>query len=299
MKKALLSGMILIFFVASISAQQQVPNGGFENWTDSGLGYEDPDGWDTPNESTLVTGVFTVTKSDTVSTGNYSAKLKSRLLVGEYVSPGVVTLGEFVVDFLTQTATFEGGIPFTDKPIALKGDFKNFPAANDSTIVMAIFTEYLEAKGKTDTIGLGIMYANDVVADWTSFSVPISFFNDHDPDTMNIIVVSSNMFSPNKDSYMFIDNFAFEYEAGIDDLENIVETNIFPNPASDKISFTFGKKINANLNIYSNDGQQVYSGIVNGTDQTIDVSNFAAGAFYFGVFEKNKKISSGQFVISR
>ena len=299
MKKALLSGMILIFFVASISAQQQVPNGGFENWTDSGLGYEDPDGWDTPNESTLVTGVFTVTKSDTVSTGNYSAKLKSRLLVGEYVSPGVVTLGEFVVDFLTQTATFEGGIPFTDKPIALKGDYKNFPAANDSTVVMAIFTEYLEAKGKTDTIGLGIMYTNNVVADWTSFSMPISFFNDHDPDTMNIIVVSSNMFSPNKDSYMFIDNFAFEYEAGIDDLENIVETNIFPNPANDKMSFTFGKKINASLNIYSNDGQQVYSSVVSGTDQTIDVSNFAVGTYYFGVFEKNKKISSGQFVISR
>ena len=299
MKKTLLSGMILIFFVASISAQQQVPNGGFENWTDSGLGYEDPNGWDTPNEYTYVTGVFTVTKSDTVSTGNYSAKLKSRLLVGEYVSPGVVTLGEFVVNFLTQTATMEGGIPFTDRPLALNGDYKNFPAANDSTVVMAIFTEYLEAKGKTDTIGLGIMYTNNVVADWTSFSVPISFFNNHDPDTMNIIVVSSNMFSPNKDSYMFIDNFAFEYEAGIDDLENIVETSIFPNPASDKISFTFGKKINANLNIYSNDGQQVYSGIVNGTDQTIDVSNFAAGAFYFGVFEKNKKISSGQFVISR
>ena len=299
MKKTLLTGTILIFLVVSISAQQQILNGSFENWTDSGLGYEDPNSWDTPNESTLITTVFTVTKSDDASTGNYSAKLESKLLIGEYVSPGVVTLGEFVVDFLTQTATMEGGIPFTDRPIALNGDYKNFPAANDSTLVMVIFTEYLEVKGKTDTIGLGIMYAADVVANWTSFSVPIAFFNDHDPDTMNIIVVSSNMFSPNKDSYMFIDNLTLEYEAGIDDLENIVETNVFPNPANDKLSFTFGEKVNAHLNIYSIDGQQIYNDVVNGINQTVDVSNFAAGTYYFSVFEKNKKISSGQFVISR
>ena len=299
MKKSLLFGIMLVFLVAFISAQQQVPNGDFEYWTVDTTGYSDPEGWATPNESTLLLQVFTVTKSDDASTGDYSAKLESKLVFDPFVSPGVVTLGEFIVDYMTQTATIEGGIPFTDRPIALNGDYKNFPAANDSTIVMAIFTEYLEVKGKTDTIGLGVMYTGDVVADWTSFSVPISFFNDNDPDTMNIIVVSSNMFSPNKDSYMFIDNLAFEYEAGIDDFENIVETSVFPNPANDKLSFAFGEEVNANLNIYSNDGQQTYSGIVSGTDHTIDVSDLAAGIYYFSVFEKNKKISSGQFVISR
>lgn len=298
MKKTLLPAMMLIFFVASVSAQQ-IPNGGFENWTEDTLGYSNPVDWATPNESTLILQQFTVTQSSDASTGDYSAKLESKLLVGEFISPGVVTIGEFIVDIPTATASIEGGIPFTGRPIALNGDFKNFPAANDSTVVMAIFTEYIEAKGKTDTLGIGAMYTTDVIADWTSFSIPIVFFNDHDPDTMNIFVISSNMISPNKDSYMYIDNLTLEYEAGIEDLENIVNTSIFPNPASDKLSFSFGEKINASLNIYSNDGQQVYSGLINGTDQSIDVSNFAAGTYYFGVFEKNRKISSGQFIISR
>lgn len=299
MKKTLLSGMLLIFFVASISAQEQVPNGDFENWTNPGLGYDDPDGWATPNESTSLLQIFTVTKNDTVSTGDYSARLKTKLIFDPFISPGVVTLGEFIVDIPTATATIEGGIPFIDRPLALTGSYKNFPVANDSTMIMVLFTEYLEVKGERDTIGIGVMYTGDVIADWTNFSVPIVFFNEHDPDTMNIIVVSSNMITPKINSYMYIDNFAFEYEAGIYDVENIVKTSVFPNPANDKLSFAFGEEVNARLNIYSKAGQQVYSGIVSGTDQSIDVSNFAAGAYYFSVFEKNIKISSGQFVISR
>jgi hypothetical protein len=303
MKKTLLFTLIFTISFGSIFSQQ-IPNGSFEYWTDT-LGFDIPISWDNPNATLSLFSLFPVTKSDDAAHGNYSAKLESKLLTvaqGDFVIPGVITLGEFKVDFLNFSATLVGGIQFPDsidRPEVLTGSYKNYPAANDFTMVTAIFTKYREVNGKRDTIGGGAMFFPDEVDTWTNFSIPIEFYTEDQPDTFNIIVVSSNILFPNKDSYMFIDNLAFQPWAGIDDIEIVVETSVFPNPANDKLSFVFGKKINASLNIYNNDGQQIYSGVVNGTDQTIDVSSFAAGTFYFGVFEKNKKISSGQFVISR
>lgn len=46
MKRTLLP---LSFLFIAGAAFAQIPNGGFENWTPSGLGYEDPDSWITWN----------------------------------------------------------------------------------------------------------------------------------------------------------------------------------------------------------------------------------------------------------
>ena len=299
MKKSLLIGTFSFFITASMMGQQQMPNGGMENWENPGLGYEDPVDWQTPNESTLITTIFTTTKSTDAAVGQYSAKLESKLLAGQFVSPGVITLGKFTVDYYNNTAYLTGGIPFTDRPLSLKGSYKNYPAVNDSTLIVVIFTEYVASKGKTDTIGMGIMFGTETVDAWTIFNVPITFFNDHDPDTMNMHVVSSNMINPDKDSYMYIDNLSFEYPAGIGDIENTVETSIFPNPAIDHITFSFEKELQADLKIFSNEGQLVYTGNISGAKYQADLGELASGTYYYSLFDKSVKISSGKFVISK
>lgn len=299
MKKSLLFGLLSFVIAVSLMGQAQMPNGDLEIWENMGLGFEDPEFWQTPNESTLITTIFTVTKSTDAAMGMYSAKLESKLLAGEFVSPGVITLGHFIVDYINNTAYLTGGIPFTDRPLALNGSYKNFPAANDSTLITVIFTKYFPTKGKSDTIGFGIMFGTETVDTWTNFHIPITFFVELEPDTMNLHVVSSNMLNPNKDSYMFVDALAFEYEAGIGDIENTVSAKIYPNPANDKISFTFEKEVKAELKIFNNEGQTVLNTTIAGTEQQIDVSKLSVGTYFYGLFEKNKKISSGQFVISR
>jgi hypothetical protein len=134
---------------------------------------------------------------------------------------------------------------------------------------------------------------------WTSFNAPIAYLSEDTPDTMNVFVVSSNMLNLQPGSIMYVDNFSFEYPAGIGDVEQTVNTSIFPNPASNKVSFSFSEEVSGSLNIYSNDGHLVYSQIMNGTKHSTDVSSFAAGTYYFGLYEGNKKISSGQFLINR
>lgn len=303
MKRTLLFGLLISISCGLVfSQEEQVPNGGFETWETHFLGFETPVGWDNPNAGLYLFGLTPVTPSADAAEGNFSAFLESQLLSvtdGEFVIPGVVTLGEFVIDYVNLTATLEGGIPFTDRPLALKGSYKNYPAAGDSTMIVAIFTKWMSAKGKRDTIGFGGMFPKETVDTWTNFSIPINFKNEEAPDTMNVNVVSSNMVIPNKDSYMYIDALSFEYPAGINDQEVMVETNVFPNPASDKITFTFEKEVQAELHIYSNDGQMVLSTTVDGITSELDLSNLASGTYYYAAYEKSKKISSGKIIINK
>ena len=192
---------------------EQMPNGDMELWTDLGLGYEDPDDWQTPNASTTILQIYSTTKSTDAAQGTYSAKLETKS-VGGFNTPGVITLGKFNVDYVNFTAYLTGGIPFTEKPTSLSGSFKNLPAAGDSTLIIVYFTKYNTAESKTDTIGLGVKFNTETIASWTEFSIPINYFNAEEPDTMNLHVVSSNMLNPQEGSTMYIDNLVFGYPEG-------------------------------------------------------------------------------------
>lgn len=303
MKKTLLFGFILSFLFGAVFAQEPVPNGSFENWETHALGtFDNPTGWDTPNASVSLADTINVRKSDDAIDGDYSVKMETIVLsLGpvDFITPGVITLGKFEVDYVNNTATFEGGVPFTSRPLALKGSMKNMPAAGDFAMVGAIFTKYNAAEGKRDTIGGGLLTVPETYTDWTSFSMPIQFGVSDNPDTINIYALSSNIMAPAAGGVTYLDNLSFEYEAGIADLGNTVETSIFPNPASDNITFRFEEELDARLNIYSTDGQMVYKGEVSGSETSLDVSSYANGTYYFAVYEENKKVSSGQFLISR
>ena len=300
MKQTLLFGILFTFLFTGVFAQQQVPNGDFENWETHALGFDFPTGWDTPNTDLYPADTLNVRLSNDAAHGSFSALLETILVASVFVTPGALTLGDFLVDYATNTATFEGGIPFTDRPLALKGSIKNYPAANDSSMVTVLFTKYSTTKGQRDTIGFGTKSFSETLDNWTNFSIPIYFADTVSiPDTMNIIVISSNITLPINGGHMFIDNLAFEYPAGIADIGNTVETNLFPNPASNNITFRFGEDLNAELNVYGSDGQLMLRAAVKGEELSIDVSNYVSGTYYFALIEENKKISSGQFLISR
>lgn len=302
MKKTLLFGLLISFTIGSVFSQQQIPNGGFETWETHALGYENPVGWDNPNAVLSLFALTPVTPSTDAAVGNFSALLESKLLSTggvDFVIPGVVTLGTFVVDYINNTANLVGGIPFTDRPIALKGSYKNYPAAGDSTMIVAIFTRWVPAKGKRDTIGFAGMFPKATISTWTNFSIPINFFTEDAPDSMNINIVSSNMIVPNKDSYMFIDNLSFEYPAGIHEQDFLVETSVFPNPATDKVSFSFEKDIRAEIQIFNNEGQIVYTTFVDGNKQEADLSQLSSGTYFYTVLEGNKKLNSGKIILNK
>ena len=94
-------------------------------------------------------------------------------------------------------------------------------------------------------------------------------------------------------------DLAFEYEAGIGDVEESIASSVFPNPANESLSFVFDEEVEAELRIFNNNGQLVQQITVSGKELHTDVSDLTAGNYYYGLFDKNRKIGSGQFVISR
>ena len=123
--KQVFAGIIFFSFVFIFQSQGQtpIPNGDFENWV-SYNGYQNPQYWDSPNQSislALPFGTQVVTKSTDHESGSYSARLESKQLTfPSIIVPGVITLGTLTIDIFNQTYSISGGTPINDKPTHLK-----------------------------------------------------------------------------------------------------------------------------------------------------------------------------------
>jgi hypothetical protein len=216
---------ILLIVAMAITAfglnAQIIPNADFENWTGN-----IPDEWDTSNENIMGMVQFTNVTPETgdVASGTTAAKVanttESIIVVGDITLPGILTLGDFILDIQAQTGGIEGGIPFTYRPIQLKGYFKSAPVGGDKPMIGVGLSKWDEVAGQRDTIGYGQMYFDQTVDTWTEFTIDIEWTSTELPDTMNIIVSATDLLEGGgvfvDGSTIWVDNFSFEYEVGED-----------------------------------------------------------------------------------
>jgi hypothetical protein len=309
MKKHLLFFIAIIFISFQLQAQSyynndSVPDPGFEKWINNPNPpyepYEDLEYWGTPNEFTSLAGVITVTKDTDTTYGNFAARLETKYIL-TFKVPGVVTLGEIKVDIITAGAEITGGIPFTRKPLRLKGYFKYQPHNNDTCVVIVLLTKFIPAKGKRDTLGAGSFFSGDTISEWTEFTAEVQYFNEEIPDSLNIIFSSSyNYYDAVPGSVMWIDNLVFEGNEGIaPDIIPKVKVNVYPNPATDNITFDLEEDPEeGEIIIYNTEGRQVYSGEVKQQRFTIDITGLTTGNYYYQLIDGSVRVSSGSFVIS-
>lgn len=227
MKTTFLS--IIIFGTISVICAQQMPNASFELWTGS-----TPDNWDTSNELILTTQYQTVQKETVnVQHGSFAAKVTTEtryvLFVGNVTLPGILTLGDFILNFSTQEAEIKGGIPFTGKPTALNGYYKATQFQGDSAFIGVGFSKWNSSTNHRDTIGLGLMYFKQSISTWTPFSIPITWNSTDSPDSCNIMIVSSDVLNLSTfvtGSTIWVDNLSFEYPVSVGGNVTGTSTNI-------------------------------------------------------------------------
>jgi hypothetical protein len=209
MKKFLL--ILLIALPCALPAQQ-IPNGNFENWTQS-ANYADPTGWDTPNYISSTLGVIIVSKETSiVQNGSFSAKIQTKSVLGTPV-PGLLTLGDFNINLSTFEATITGGTPFTAKPEALHGYFQYEPVFNDEALIGIIM---LKQNGNNwDTIADGNFTTSANVLIWTPFTAVLNYSSTETPTHMNIIILSSDRSAPQPNSTLYVDNLTLSYPASV------------------------------------------------------------------------------------
>ncbi len=250
--------VLFLIFISRCALTQDIPNYDLENWIMQS-GSEIPESWDTPNSITNVAPFYvsTVTKSNDSYSGNYAARLET-LSILTFNIPGLITLGDFSIDLGTMQPSIEGGISFNKRPEALNGYFKYQTPGNDSALLAIILFEGID----NDTVGAGVLFQNSNINDYQLFSIPITYYNEKNPEIINIIAISSSAETPVLNSTLFIDSLFLTYPPTQTDHRSAFGSiSSFPNPFHEYIQIDINapfKSTPLSVSIFNMFGDCVY-----------------------------------------
>ena len=232
--KKIFTTLFALAYVA-FSFAQSIPDSTFESWT-SGK----PTGWDATNISMGLSVVTVTQETTTPQSGTSSVKMETKSLIGITV-PGLITLGHINVG---NPSTITGGLPFPYIPSSLKGYYKGTPATGDQGFIGVGLSKLVG--GVRDTIGQGYAYFPTATAVWTPFEIPITWSIIDTPDSLNIIIASSDPTptgTPVVGSLFWVDSLYFYYDPNVATVDNsklkFEVSHCYPNPFSNETTINF------------------------------------------------------------
>ncbi|HIF15541.1 MAG TPA: T9SS type A sorting domain-containing protein [Bacteroidetes bacterium] len=295
---------IIALFVLSINminaqnTQSSIPNMDFENWS-GGL----PVNWDVSNENIM--GVqFTTASQDNSGafSGSSAIKLESQeqyiFIVGNTTLPGLATLGDFYIDLASQDGGVRyAGIPFTSRPTAFKAHYKTAPASGDQAYFLVTFTKWNSSTQTSDTIGKAKLTQPATINSWTALNLPITWTSTDAPDSMNIILSSSDVGAGNyiATSKLWVDNLSFEYVVtGEEELLIDNTIRVYPNPVKDQINIEFEENSENNLiQLVDLSGKILKEVKAEGNKNiSIDMSAYSKGTYLLNIFNPSSVINN-------
>jgi hypothetical protein len=275
--------VVSVVLVASSSLIAQIPNAGFESWTNG-----DPDGWTVTNSDPI----FTITQTTSAHSGTYAAH-------GAVFDAGV---GSTLAPIMFSGTSGNEGFPVDQRYGALHGFYKFSPTGGDR-----LFIEVIMQKD-TAAIGVGMYLDTATVTTYREFVANISYVTGDVPDTGWIYIAVTPQSGPftHLGTTFDIDDLSFGPATGVNDLPNgrpasyRLEQN-FPNPfnPSTGIVYDLPEQSNVRLTVYNLIGQQV-AVLVNEAQPAgrykaiFDGSNLTSGMYFYhlsaGNFSQTKKM---------
>lgn len=293
-------GLIMLLFCSvQVFAQTTLPNMDLESWQASASGrYEDPMPttlWATPNYiMDLILGspsTSVVQKSTDRHGGNYAALMKSRTVLGNFVGATLFT-GKLNTSNLTNPIPLLG-VPFTGRPVALKGWMKYTSVNGDSSSMYIKLTRWNSSTNSRETVGFYEDRKYASITSYTAFTLPVAYSTSATPDSVTLVFSSSAGAEQRQGqvgSSLWIDDLVFEYPTGF--LQPIVfenEVNIFPNPANSFIQFTNAEKVNS-VKIFSAKLDEVAEFKSSKSQSRIDISSLAEGNYFIQFYDENNQL---------
>ncbi|MBI5540985.1 MAG: PCMD domain-containing protein [Bacteroidia bacterium] len=251
---------IAFFAFCTLVNAQYINNNGFETWgTTTGA---DPTGWSSPNS--IIAGFMSppvVTKETTdFYSGLNSAKFETKSVFG-YAVPGILTNGTISVNMTsTPPIAVNGGTPFTQRPASFKGYYKYTPSGSDNCLLAAVLLKRNTTTSALDTIAYAQFTNVATVSAWTQFQADFTYNLPDNPDTLQIILISSNPNAAVVGSILKVDELFLEGGTlGLNKHYLQKDVNIFPNPANDivNIQFSYESKSETSVSMFSLVGQKV------------------------------------------
>jgi hypothetical protein len=293
--------VVLFLLAITGSAFAQIPNGGFEYWTNVN-GIACPDSWTTLNGTTISIGDTTCKKGAPGYVGSSYLKLISaQSAFTNSVIPGIATCGGTLNQ---STLSITGGFPFTLRPVSLTGAWQHMVMGNNSTqgFIDVKLTHWDAIQQKRDTIASLYHTLSGMVMSWANFSIALTYdtSNTNTPDTCSVILSASNVTNAGDGDYLYIDNLGFDgYSTGINAPQLTHYVHIFPNPAADEIHVSMDKiDGETKLFIYTLNGILVKTEVLKQNEQKINTVDLSNGCYFALIIDKQRVLNQ-KLIIQR
>jgi hypothetical protein len=239
-----LGKLLLLTSILFTTLQAQIPNPGFEDWTNS-----EPNGWFTTNSPPLIVNISQTSNSHS---GNWAVKGE----VIDFMFP--------IPPYLSTGSLTSPGFPISQKFNRISGYYQFSPVADDHFLVSA--TMGITTPSDTTIIGSGAIAIGDAVSEYTLFSFDIIYFLPGEPNWANIAIsiIDTSCATPGHiGSTMLVDDL--DIIVGVDDSEEnlIVEEYMlrqnYPNPFNPvtKIKYQIAEINFVTLKVYDVLGNEI------------------------------------------
>ena len=270
------------FLAAAVSTTAQIPNAGFEDWTDQDT-YIEPTDWLSYNEVPTVGGP-TVEQGMPGNPGNYHAVITTRQSPGGFSAiQGWLSAG---------IPTGHAGFPFALRPGFLTGQWQYAIQPGDTGQVMVAFTKWNGSV--SEPVGLGTLEVTGTISDWQAFNVPINWLSGDTPDTAYIQIVSSiNFDAPVVGSTVKVDYLAFSGSAGI--AEQAIQQPVFiMNPLANGVLQVTSSEA-GELHFLDGAGRLLSTHSIQGLNTTISIPTLSEGMVLYRFIGRDGRVTSGKW----
>jgi hypothetical protein len=267
--KASVPGSIALLLLTATAHAQDIPNGGFENWTSQGS-YIDPDGWLTSNMvSWSVAGMLTCEQGSPGVVGQHFVKVSDRFLTGAGMEQGSITVGTW--------GSFPA-FPFTERPAALNGFWQYHPVNGGTDgVVSAALTRWNTITGQREYIANAPIHATGEIDAWEAFSSPFLYYSDATPDSA-IVSVQATSATAGDGTSIWVDELSFGNVQAVEESGAPVLFALWPSPATDRLHIDAGSAI-ADVNVLDVCGRTVAWADFDRAAATLEVDGLPAGVY--------------------
>jgi Secretion system C-terminal sorting domain len=275
--------LFTILFVSAMSTAsfaQQLPNVGFENWTNFS-----PNSWGTLDGAFGGLGAYRSFGLQDTTVGNFNGGKSAVKLSQDSTKfppifsslPGILYLGKGAYKNGVVTPSF----PYTKRPDTLFLAYKVQESTNNDTCSMTLVL----TNGASVVLGGKLEFKN-VSNTWQNIYVPLQtlYSSSNNPDTLRLLFTAGQSPSRLRKASLWIDDVYFNAAVtitGIADAPAIVNgVNAYPNPANSTVTVRISQdEIGSPISLYDAQGREVYQGILNSENHAIDTRNLVDGIY--------------------
>ncbi len=282
MKKTI--SLITLICLSWASISQVIPNGNFETWVAG-----EPAEWTTFNSlaSLLFIDAPAVQESPAPE-GNscINISVRTSLLFG--VIPGLATTGQ--MDLMTGAGT--SGFATTARPNFFEGVYKHNEMINSDTAVAYVtLTKWNPTTMTQDVIADAGMLSIGGTSDWTTFSMPMNYYSDLNPDSCSIVL---GAFGSDGNNCSF-DNLRLTMTSNLNEqsAQNF-DWMVYPNPTNENLTLSLaalGFLGETQLEIFSTDGKLVHSeSLMNAVNPILNIAHLTNGQYELALRNGNRRL---------